>query len=73
MSADLENGIQYRVIQGVRDLEISEAGDIVSTTYLLDAGIGGTRLMTVEIRETFEVRDGLIHDVVADIIPVSVS
>ncbi len=29
--------------------------------------------MTVEIRETFEVRDGLIHDVVADIIPVSVS
>ncbi|MFC8935860.1 hypothetical protein ACFT1A_27585 [Rhodococcus sp. NPDC057135] len=73
MTADLENGIQYRVIQGIRDLEMSEAGDIVSTTYLLDAGIGDTRLMTVEIRETFEVRDGLIHDVVAHIIPVSVS
>lgn len=73
MSADLDNGVQYSVIQGIRDLRMTEEGDLVTTVYLLDAGILGTRLATVEIRETFVIRDGLIHTIVADIIPVSLS
>lgn len=69
MTWDLEHGPQYRVIQGIRDLEMSESGDVVSTRYLLDAGIAGTRLMTVEIVETFEIQDGSIHAIVAHISP----
>ncbi|SDD64302.1 hypothetical protein [Rhodococcus tukisamuensis] len=71
MTWDLAHGPQYRVIQGIRDLEMSESGDVVSTRYLLDAGIAGARLMTVEIVETFEVRDGSIHAIVARITPKS--
>ncbi|TQF73938.1 hypothetical protein FK531_04485 [Rhodococcus spelaei] len=73
MTRDLEQGLQYRVIQGIRDLEMSEAGNTVSTTYLLDAGVAGTKLMTVEITETFDVPDGTIHAIVADIAPKSLS
>ncbi|MGW0176888.1 hypothetical protein ACWDUM_23935 [Rhodococcus sp. NPDC003322] len=69
MAWDLAHGPQYRVIQGIRDLEMSEQGDVVSTRYLLDAGIAGAKLMTVEITETFEIRDGSIHAVVAHIAP----
>ncbi|MGW6375330.1 hypothetical protein ACWFRB_04585 [Rhodococcus sp. NPDC055112] len=71
MTRDLERGPQYRVIRGIRELRMSESGDVVSTTYLLDAGIGDLRLMTVEITETFEVRDGSIHAIVAHISPKS--
>ncbi|MFE3293600.1 hypothetical protein [Rhodococcus sp. NPDC059234] len=71
MTRDLRRGPQYRVIQGVRDLVMSESGDVVSTRYLLDAGIGGTRLMTVSIDETFEISDGAIRRVVARIRPKS--
>ncbi|MFD4180856.1 hypothetical protein ACFWPB_07040, partial [Rhodococcus sp. NPDC058514] len=63
---------QYRVIRGIRDLRMSESGDVVTTTYLLDAGMGGVRLMTVEITETFEVTDGTIHAIVAHIKPKSI-
>nr|WP_185993422.1 hypothetical protein [Rhodococcus sp. KBS0724] len=73
LSADLDHGVQYTVIQSVRDLRMTEAGDVVTAVYLLDAGVADTRLMTVEIRETFEIRDGLIHVIVADIMPVSLS
>jgi hypothetical protein len=73
LSADLDHGVQYTVIQSVRDLRMTEAGDVVTAIYLLDAGVADTRLMTVEIRETFEIRDGLIHVIVADIMPVSLS
>ncbi|RVW01904.1 hypothetical protein [Rhodococcus xishaensis] len=71
LTNDLNNGIQYRVIQGVRDLEMTESGDTVHTTYLLDAGIGSMTLMTVEIEETFEMEDGAIDHIVATISPVS--
>lgn len=73
LSADLDHGVQYTVIQSVRDLRMTEDGDVVTAVYLLDAGVADTRLMTVEIRETFEIRDGLIHVIVADIMPVSLS
>ncbi|GAA4486532.1 hypothetical protein GCM10023094_43160 [Rhodococcus olei] len=72
MTRDLEYGPQYRVIQSIRDLRMSEAGDVVTTTYLLDSGLAGTRLMTVEITETFVVPDGTIHAIVAHITPKSV-
>ncbi|MFC9787293.1 hypothetical protein [Rhodococcus sp. NPDC127528] len=71
MTRDLARGPQYRVIQGIRDLVMSESGDVVSTRYLLDAGIGRTRLMTVAIDETFEISDGAIRAVVARIRPKS--
>ena len=70
MAWDLAHGPQYRVIQGIRELALSESGDIVSARFLLDSGIAGRRLMTVEINETFEIRDGAIHAVVAHIRPV---
>lgn len=69
MRRDLEHGPQYRVIQGIRDLEMSEAGDVVSTRYLLDSGVAGVKLLTVEITETFEIPDGTIHAIVAHISP----
>lgn len=73
LTNDLNHGIQYRVIQGVRDLTMTESGDTVNTRYLLDAGIAGQRLMTVEITETFEFEDGAIKAIVATISPVSLS
>ncbi|MFF0815856.1 hypothetical protein ACFYVR_12010 [Rhodococcus sp. NPDC003318] len=69
MRRDLEHGPQYRVIQGIRDLEMSEDGDVVSTRYLLDSGVAGVKLLTVEITETFEIPDGAIHAIVAHITP----
>ncbi|WP_430334593.1 hypothetical protein [Rhodococcus sp. ACT016] len=73
LTNDLNHGIQYRVIQGVRDLTMTESGDTVHTRYLLDAGIAGQRLMTVEIVETFDFQDGAIDRIVATIVPVSLS
>ncbi|WFR73208.1 hypothetical protein P9209_05440 [Prescottella defluvii] len=73
LTNDLNHGIQYRVIEGVRDLTMTESGDTVHTRYLLDAGIAGQRLMTVEIGETFDFEDGAIHRIVATISPVSLS
>ncbi|MEV6218689.1 hypothetical protein [Nocardia sp. NPDC051833] len=70
LSADLENGPQYRVIQGVRELTMSESGDTVTTRYLLDTGIAGVRLTTVEIVETFVIPDDAIRTIEADIRPV---
>ncbi|WP_137723031.1 hypothetical protein [Prescottella subtropica] len=73
LTNDLNHGIQYRVVQGVRDLTLTDTGDTVRTRYLLDSGIGGQRLMTVEIVETFDLVDGAIHRIHADIVPVSLS
>ncbi|MBW0271696.1 hypothetical protein ATM97_13135 [Nocardia sp. MH4] len=70
LSADLENGPQYRVIQGVRELSMSEAGDTVTTRYLLDTGLAGVRLTTVEIVETFVIPHDAIATIEADITPV---
>lgn len=73
LTNDLNHGVQYRVIQGVRDLVMSEAGDTVHTRYLLDSGFGPQRLMTVEIVETFAFENGAIDQIVATISPVSLS
>ena len=66
---DLDHGPQYRVIQGIRDLELSEGNGVVSARFLLDAGFAGAKLMTVEIAETFEITDGSIRTIVAHITP----
>ncbi|MFD3748448.1 hypothetical protein [Nocardia sp. NPDC058633] len=70
LTADLENGLQYRVIQGIRDLTMSESGDTVTTHYLLDTGVAGIRLTTVEITETFVIPVDSIHTIEATITPV---
>ncbi|MFB7717902.1 hypothetical protein [Nocardia sp. NPDC056100] len=70
LSNDLEHGVQYSVIQGVRDIKFSEAGDVVTARYLLDSGVAGIRLMTVDIVETFAMTEGAIHTIVATITPV---
>lgn len=70
LSADLEHGIQYRVIQGIRDLTMSESGDTVTTHYLLDTGVAGLRLTTVEITETFVIPVDAIQTIEATITPV---
>ena len=70
LSADLENGLQYRVIQGIRDLTMSESGDTVTTHYLLDTGVGDIRLTTVEITETFVIPVDSIQTIEATITPV---
>ncbi|MEU4417740.1 MULTISPECIES: hypothetical protein [Nocardia] len=70
LSADLENGIQYRIIQGIRDLTMSESGDTVTTHYLLDTGVGDIRLTTVEITETFVIPVDSIQTIEATITPV---
>ncbi|WP_433608098.1 hypothetical protein [Prescottella agglutinans] len=73
LTNDLNHGVQYRVIQGVRDLTMTENGDTVHTRYLLDAGIAGQRLMTVEIVETFDFEDSAIGRIHATISPVALS
>ncbi|MFC9477161.1 hypothetical protein ACFTS5_33660 [Nocardia sp. NPDC056952] len=70
LSADLENGLQYRVIQGIRDLTMSESGDTVTTHYLLDAGVADIRLTTVEITESFVIPVDAIQTIEATITPV---
>jgi hypothetical protein len=70
LSADLENGLQYRVIEGIRDLTMSESGDTVTTHYLLDTAVAGVRLTTVEITETFVIPVDAIQTIEATITPV---
>ncbi|MDO3649904.1 hypothetical protein [Nocardia mangyaensis] len=70
LTADLEHGLQYRVIQGYRELTMTESGDTVTTRYLLDTGIAGVRLTTVEIVETFVIPDDEIQTIEATITPV---
>lgn len=70
LTADLEHGPQYRVIQGIRDLTMSESGDTVTTRYLLDSGVAGVRLTTVEIVETFVIPGDAIQTIEATITPV---
>ncbi|MGB3772197.1 MAG: hypothetical protein WBA00_13720 [Rhodococcus sp. (in: high G+C Gram-positive bacteria)] len=72
MMRDLARGRQYRVIQGIRELHITESGDSVLATYLLDAGFGRLRLCTVSVVERFEVVDGSIAFVAARIRPRSI-
>lgn len=69
LAHDLENGLQYRIIDRIRDLEITESGNLVTTHYLLDTGVAGIPLTTVEIHETFVIPDGTIHTIEATITP----
>ncbi|MEU0541652.1 hypothetical protein [Nocardia sp. NPDC005978] len=70
LAYDLEHGIQYKIIQTIRDLHMTESGDVVTARYLLDSGIAGITLTTVDITETFRIPDGTIHEIVATIVPV---
>ncbi|WP_067569879.1 hypothetical protein [Nocardia acidivorans] len=70
LSNDLEHGVQYRVVQRIREVHFTESGDVVTARYLLDSGVAGIRLMTVDITETFAMTDGAIHTIVATITPV---
>lgn len=69
LTHDLDTGVQYSVIQNIRDIRMSEDGDVVTARYLLDSGVLGIRLMTVDITETFVIRDHEIHTIVATIVP----
>ncbi|WP_245814087.1 hypothetical protein [Rhodococcus marinonascens] len=73
LTNDLNHGIQYSVVQSVRELTMTESDDTVHSRYLLDAGIGTQRLMTVEIVETFDLEDNALDRIVAIISPVSAS
>jgi hypothetical protein len=73
LTHDLEHGAQYSVIQAIHDIRLSTAGDTVTARYLLDSGIGGNRLITVDITETFVVTGGLIHRIEATIVPATLS
>lgn len=51
----LSRGLQYRVVQRIRDIEARVDGDVVHTEYLLDAGFFGRTLVTVRVLEKFWV------------------
>jgi hypothetical protein len=63
---DLRYGPQYRVIQRVRDERYRRDGDTVVADYVLDVG-AGVRLASTRVHETFELTDGLIRTITADI------
>lgn len=67
IAADLTNGLQFRVIQAVRNERCTAAGDVVTADYVLDVGVLGIGLAASTIHETFEMQDGKIHRIVADI------
>ncbi|MBF4997060.1 hypothetical protein IRT45_07825 [Nocardia sp. BSTN01] len=70
LTQELNHGVQYSVIQDIRDVRMTECGDVVTARYLLDSGVAGVRLMTVDITETFVIPDGTIHTINATIDPV---
>ena len=69
ISDDLRNSPVYKTFQGYRDLTLTQNGDTVTGRWLLDAGGGPVRLVTLAVVETFEVRDGVIHHLDARISP----
>lgn len=71
LTHDLDTGPQYQLVQRIYDVRLSTAGDVVTARYHLDSGLAGQRLVTVGITETFDIPDGTIHRIVADIVPVS--
>ncbi len=73
LTHDLDTGPQYQLVQRIYDVRMSEAGSVVTARYHLDSGIAGQRLVTVAITETFDIRGGSIHRIVADISPISLS
>lgn len=73
LTHDLDTGPQYQLVQRIYDVRMDTVGDIVTARYLLDSGLAGQRLVTVAITETFDIPDGSIHRIVADIVPESLS
>ncbi len=71
LTHDLDTGPQYQLVQRIYDVRLSTAGNVVTARYHLDSGLAGQRLVTVGITETFDIPDGTIHRIVADIVPVS--
>ncbi|WP_067898685.1 hypothetical protein [Nocardia vaccinii] len=71
LTHDLDTGPQYQLVQRIYDVRLSTAGDVVTARYHLDSDWAGQRLVTVDITETFDIPDGTIHRIVADIVPVS--
>lgn len=71
LTQDLDHGVQYSVIQNIHDIRMSEDGDVVTSRYLLDSGVAGVKLVTVDITETFVIHDGQIQSIVATIVPTS--
>ncbi|MFF3572366.1 hypothetical protein [Nocardia jiangxiensis] len=71
LTHDLDTGPQYQLVQRIYDVRLSTAGNVVTARYHLDSGLAGQRLVTVDITETFDIPDGTIHRIVADIVPVS--
>ncbi|MFE3001937.1 hypothetical protein ACFXG4_44060 [Nocardia sp. NPDC059246] len=70
LTYDLEHGPQYSLVQRFYNLRLTEADGVVTARYLLDSGVAGVRLVTVDITETFAISDGLIHTIDATIVPV---
>lgn len=68
----LTRGPQFRLVQRIRDLTTTVDGDVVRTSYLLDAGIAGRTLTTVRVDEDFRIPadDLRIHRIDAKIRPV---
>ncbi len=73
LTHDLDTGLQYQLVQRIYDVHTNTAGTVVTARYHLDSGLVGQRLVTVAITETFDIPDGSIHRIVADIVPVSLS
>ncbi|MBU3065849.1 hypothetical protein KO481_30545 [Nocardia sp. NEAU-G5] len=73
LTHDLDTGPQYQLVQRIYDVRLSDTGSVVTARYHLDSGIAGQRLVTVAITETFDIPDGSIHRIVADIVPISLS
>ncbi|MGW3543260.1 hypothetical protein ACWDNI_22355 [Nocardia niigatensis] len=70
LTDDLEHGPQYSLVQRFYNLHFTETDGVVTARYLLDSGVAGVRLVTVDITETFVIRDGLIQTIEATIVPV---
>ncbi|KAA0021745.1 nuclear transport factor 2 family protein [Antrihabitans cavernicola] len=66
---DIRNSPVYKTFQGYRDLTITQNGDKVTGRWLLDAGLGPVKVVTVAVNETFDVPDGVIHHLDAQISP----
>ncbi|GGK44771.1 hypothetical protein [Nocardia camponoti] len=69
LSNELNYSILNQTILGTRDITFVEHGDTVTAYYLLDAGLGGTRMTTVRITEKFVIPVDKIQYIEANIQP----
>jgi hypothetical protein len=61
LTKGLNSAYYYRAILGIRDIELTEVGDTVHASFVIDAGLLGKRLVTVGVEESFLIPDGTIH------------